>query len=53
MKVRQLEEEGSRVERGDYINEVVIPKPDLHKIRVLDEEESLGTRALLGSKGNG
>jgi hypothetical protein len=52
-KVRQLEEEGSRVVARDYLNEVGIPKPDLRNNRVLDEEESLGTRALLGSRGDG
>jgi hypothetical protein len=45
-KVRQLEEKGSRVVVSDYLNEVVIPKPDLHNSRVLDEEESLGTRTM-------
>jgi hypothetical protein len=53
MKVRQLEKEGPRVGRTDYLNEVVIPKLDSYKSRVLDEEESLGTRVLLGSRGNG
>ncbi|KAE9365474.1 hypothetical protein N431DRAFT_563398 [Stipitochalara longipes BDJ] len=52
MKVRQMEGEGSRVETRDYLNDVIIPKPVLYNSKVWDDdEESLGTRATLGSRG--
>jgi len=49
MKVRQLEGEGSRGVMRDHLNDVVIPRPDLHNSRVFGDEENL-RRAALGSR---
>jgi len=51
MKVRQLEGEGSGVVSRDHLNDVVIPRLDLHNSRVLGDEENLRTRAVLGRRG--
>jgi hypothetical protein len=51
MKQRQLEDK-RRVLEGEHLNEVVFPASDTYRSVAAGDEESLGTRVLLGRKNN-